>query len=159
MCAWPSTRKALSRVIAMPNNSGLTSTIRTGMREPRSGHVRGQDDEAASLQRGRASERALIESQDTTRPVPVRQYYEGGIGKAEPQITVPFDDSTCGAQFVPRQALDDVRARREVLEESELDADSKACQDKVVCFGDGQLRRHERLALVNQDPRDRVVPR
>jgi hypothetical protein len=88
----------------------------------------------------------------------VRQHHQGRIGRAKSQVTIPLDDLTRGAQFVPRQALDDVRAHREVLKETELDADPKARQDQVVCFRDGELRRHERLALGHQDPRHRFVP-
>ena len=53
-----------------------TGPIRAGKREQRwdggrgarSGHVRGQDGEAAALQRGHAPEGGLVEGEDTTVP-------------------------------------------------------------------------------------------
>src|SRR5919202_4937620 len=71
-----------------------TGPVKAGKREQRwdrgrgaqSGHVRGQDGEAAALQRGHAAEGALVEGQDTTCPIAVRQHHEGGIGWAKPQV-------------------------------------------------------------------------
>jgi hypothetical protein len=113
-----------------------------------------QDREAASLERRDGPERALVEAQDSGGGgcISRRSDDERRVGRSQAQIAIGLDQLTRRLHVVPPQAFEDKGPGGEVLDEGQLDVDTEAIEDEVVGLGDYELRRHECLALGEQNP-------
>ena len=68
-----------------------------------------------------------------------------------------LDEPPREPQLVTRQALDLECARRQVIDEGQLDLDAEPIEDQVVRLGDGEFRRYERLGFLEKNAGDSRV--
>lgn len=107
----------------------------------------GKEAKGSALERGDRSEAALVERDEPPGPVPVSEHDERGVGQAKLELAVPAGHVASEPELVAAQAFRREGADGEIVEKRQFHVDTEACEDQIVSFGRGDLRRHERAPL------------
>ncbi len=113
--------------------------------------IGGEDREGLPAQWRHRAEGALVEAGDPIGSMPVGQHCKRGVGKAQLEVAVATRQVAGRSQLLAVEAIDDEGARREVIEEGDLDVDTQPSEDQVVGLGDRQLRGDELPSLAFEE--------
>ena len=104
------------------------------------------------MQRTHRSEMSLIQGQEAVCSSSSSKYDERCVRKADPKIPVPTDHLGSLLHVLRSEALESIRATRNLAEEEEFRSRADPFQQHVVNLGGNEWRKEERARIRFEGP-------